>query len=571
MKNSSTRRSGRGWIAAVASLSALCAHAQPAEDPSSIATREQRSLSRERALQQLIQPPADQISPVDSAARLQAWPEGESPCFTIRSIRLSGDSAESFQWALQAVLMRESPAVGRCLGAGGIQFALDRVQSEITARGYVTTRVLAGPQDLSTGVLQLTLLPGRVRAVRVAEQSDARATTLNAVPLQPGDLLNLRDLEQALENFKRVPTAQAEFKIEPAAEPGLSDVVIHWNQAFPFRAAFTLDDSGSSATGKYQTSATVSYDHWWTLNDLFYLTVSGDAGGGDPGERGTGGYTAHYSVPWGHWLLGATAGRNRYRQSVAGATQTYLYRGESETAEVKLSRVVYRSASGKATLGLKGWLRRSANFIDDTEVVAQRRATGGWELSAGHRQYLGQALLDMSATYRRGTAAFHAMPAPEEPFGEGTSRMRLIQADASLQLPFKIGDVALRYGGTWRAQWNRTPLTPQDRFGIGGRYTVRGFDGESNLSAERGWFVRNDIAVPMNPCSCEAYLGADYGSVSGPSARLLAGRHLAGVVVGVRGAWRQLNYDVFVGRPISRPASFSTASPVAGFSLHVSF
>lgn len=555
----------------MASLGTLCAQAQPVEDPRSVATQEQRALSRERALQQIVQPPADQIGPADPVARQKTWPAGESPCFTIRSIRLVGDAAESFQWALQGALAGESPAVGRCLGAAGIQFALDRVQSEIAARGFVTTRVLAGPQDLSTGDLQLTLLPGRVRAIRVAGQSDARATTFNAVPLQPGDLLNLRDLEQALENFKRVPTAQAEFKIEPADTPGLSDVVIHWKQAFPFRAAFTLDDSGSSATGKYQASATISYDHWWTLNDLFYLTLSRDAGGGDPGERGTGGYTAHYSVPWGHWLLGATAGRNRYRQSVAGATQTYLYRGQSETAELKLSRVVHRSASGKATLGLKGWLRRSANFIDDTEVVAQRRATGGWELSAGHRQYLGQALLDVSATYRRGTAAFNSTPAPEEPFGEGTSRMRLVQADASLQLPFKIAETALRYSGTWRAQWNRTPLTPQDRFGIGGRYTVRGFDGESNLSAERGWFVRNDIALPIDPCGCEAYVGADYGSVSGPSARFLAGRHLAGAVVGVRGAWRQLNYDIFVGRPISRPASFATASPVAGFSLHASF
>jgi hemolysin activation/secretion protein len=555
----------------VASLGTLCAQAQPVEDPRSVATQEQRALSRERALQQIVQPPADQIGPADPVARQKTWPAGESPCFTIRSIRLVGDAAESFQWALQGVRAGESPAVGRCLGAAGIQFALDRVQSEIAARGFVTTRVLAGPQDLSIGDLQLTLLPGRVRAVRIADASDARATLFNAVPLQPGDLLNLRDLEQALENFKRVPTAQAEFKIEPADTPGLSDVVIHWKQAFPFRAAFTLDDSGSSATGKYQASATISYDHWWTLNDLFYMTLSRDAGGGDPGERGTGGYTAHYSVPWGHWLLGATAGRNRYRQSVAGATQTYLYRGQSETAELKLSRVVYRSASGKATLGLKGWLRRSANFIDDTEVVAQRRATGGWELSAGHRQYLGQALLDVSATYRRGTAAFHSTPAPEEPFGEGTSRMRLVQADASLQLPFKIAETALRYSGTWRAQWNRTPLTPQDRFGIGGRYTVRGFDGESNLSAERGWFVRNDIALPIDPCGCEAYFGADYGSVSGPSARFLAGRHLAGAVVGVRGAWRQLNYDIFVGRPISRPASFTTASPVAGFSLHASF
>lgn len=49
------------------------------------------------------------------------------------------------------------------------------------------------------------------------------------------------------------------------------------------------------------------------------------------------------------------------------------------------------------------------------------------------------------------------------------------------------------YSGLIRAQWNRTPLTPQDRFAIGGRYTVRGFDGETSLMGERGWLLRNDI------------------------------------------------------------------------------
>ena len=30
-------------------------------------------------------------------------------------------------------------------------------------------------------------------------------------------------------------------------------------------------------------------------------------------------------------------------------------------------------------------------------------------------------------------------------------------------------------------------------FSIGGRYTVRGFDGEASLMGERGWLLRNDI------------------------------------------------------------------------------
>lgn len=74
-------------------------------------------------------------------------------------------------------------------------------------------------------------------------------------------------------------------------------------------------------------------------------------------------------------------------------------------------------------------------------------------------------------------------------------RPKIITADAQLNAPFNLGEQRLRYTGTWRAQWNRTPLVPQDRFAIGNRYTVRGFDGENQLLAESGWLVRNDLGV----------------------------------------------------------------------------
>jgi hypothetical protein len=41
---------------------------------------------------------------------------------------------------------------------------MNRVQNAIIARGYVTTRVLAAPQDLKAGLLQFTVIPGHVGA-----------------------------------------------------------------------------------------------------------------------------------------------------------------------------------------------------------------------------------------------------------------------------------------------------------------------------------------------------------------------------------------------------------------------
>lgn len=536
---------------------------------------QRRAQERDRALRQQREQTPDVRLQGDAATEAARLPATEIPCFAIQSVRLGGetDAAQRFDWLLHTLsgIQTDDSPVGRCLGAQSINLVLKRAQDALLARGFVTSRILAEPQDLKSGVLTLTVLPGRIRAVRFAPGGSDHGNDWNALAVAPGAILNLRDIEQALENFKRVPTAEADIQIEPAELPGQSDLIVSYKQAFPLRLSLSADDSGAKSTGKYQGSTTLSWDNPLGLNDLLYLSFNGDLGGGEEGERGTRGRTLHYSVPMGYWLLGATASKNRYWQSVAGLNQSYVYRGTSSNTELKLSRLVYRDAVRKTTLALSAFRRTSNNYIDDTEIEVQRRKVGGWQAALNHREFIGPSTLDTTLAYKRGTGAFNSLPAPEEAFGEGTSRFKLVTLDASLNVPFQAAGQKLRYNASARVQANRSPLTPQDRFAIGGRYTVRGFDGESSLSAERGWLLRNDVGIALGNSGQELYAGIDHGEVSGPSAELLSGRRLTGAVLGLRGSLGAMSYDVFVGRPLGKPEGFVTASTTAGISLNYSF
>lgn len=535
-----------------------------------------RQQERERVLREQLESRPDvrlQAAPVDEG--VDRLPAKESPCFAINDIRLIGEASEKFQWALRAANPKDDPAIGRCLGGGGINLTMKRMQNAIIEAGYVTTRVLAEAQDLNSGVLVLTLVPGRIREIRFEEGTSSRANAWNAMPANPGDLLNLRDIEQALENFKRVPTAEADIKIAPAraadAKPGESDVVIAWNQRFPARVSLSVDNSGSKSTGKYQGNVSLSLDNLLSLNDLFYASVNHDLGGGESGHRGSDGSTLHYSLPFGYWQLGFTSSEYNYEQSVAGASQTYQYRGESRNNELRLSRLLYRDAVRKTTAWGSLWTRSSENFIDDTEVGNQKRRMAGWQLGLDHREFIGASILDLGVAYRRGTGAHDSLRAPEQDFDAGTSRSQIITADAQLQVPFQLGDQRLRYIGGWRAQWNRTPLVPQDRFSIGGRYSVRGFDGENILSADRGWTLRNEIGLSLGQTGQELYTGIDYGEVSGQASEFLIGQRLAGAVVGIRGGYKGLSYDWSVGTPLKKPDGFETANVTSAFTVIWSF
>ncbi|WP_375338395.1 ShlB/FhaC/HecB family hemolysin secretion/activation protein [Variovorax paradoxus] len=574
----------RNLLIAAVAAGPLLAWAQQSPTTPQPFVEQQRQQERERALREQNERTVDQRPQAAPPAPVQRIPESGSPCFRIDRVLLVGEQSESFQWAvadLSGLEGNDSP-IGRCLGTTGVNVVLARAQQAVIARGYITTRVLAAPQDLSTGTLTLSLVPGRIAAIRTTPDSSPTllgnsALLATAIPVRSGELLNLRDIEQGLENLKRAPTAEADIQIEPStapnAKPGDSDLVVKYVQSKKWRIALSLDDSGTEATGRYQSGATLSLDNPFGLNDLFYVSANHNINNhvfSDP-AKGTEGQTVHYSLPYGYWLLGFTASNSQYHQSVAGLNQDYVYAGKSNNAEVKLSRLLYRDQSRKTTVAVKGWRRESRNFVDDTEVEVQHRVVGGWEFSLNHKEFIGEATLEGTLAYKRGTGGFGSRVAPEEEFGEGTSRLKLYTADVTLNAPFKLGEQKLRYSGLIRAQWNRTPLTPQDRFAIGGRYTVRGFDGETSLLGERGWLIRNDIGWAMGQSGAELYAGMDYGHVGGRSTIDLLGRSLAGAVIGVRGQWSKLSYDFFVGAPISKPEGYRTAKVTLGFNLNASF
>jgi hemolysin activation/secretion protein len=562
-------------LALACALSATQAQAQTPSDLQRAADAERQAQEREQQRQQQLQAAPDvRLTPDVPAFDSRRLPLDEQPCFRINSVSFNGSEGtsinlEPLQQGLAGPGGGDDP-IGRCLGAQGVSQLIQRAQDALIAQGFVTSRVLAQPQDLSGGALALQVLPGRIQRIRLAKPDD-RATLRPALPMSEGDVLQLRDIEQALENLKRVPTAEADIQIEPGQEPGTSDLVVSWSQSKLWRLNLTADDSGSPSSGKYQGSATFSYDHALTLNDLFYVTTASDLGGGDPGHRGTRGQTIHYSVPFGYWLVSLNSSSNRYFQTVAGATQDYLYSGRSRQQDIKLTHLFFRDAASKTSWSAKAFARQSENFIDDTEVEVQRRRVGGYELGLQHRTQLGSVQIDGGTALKRGTKAFGANQAPEELFGEGTHQFALVTADVQVQTPFKLGEQQWVYQGNWRWQNNRSTLTPQDRFSIGGRYTVRGFDGESSLSAERGWLVRNEFSTALGDSYQRIYFALDHGRVKGPSAQNLLGQRLTGFALGLRGKVGDVSYDAFVGTPVRKPEGFRTANTTYGVSFSAQF
>lgn len=567
------RRAGEALLCIVAATTTMGqAWAQGTlPDPTTEQLRQQERDEALRALQAPQPAPAPADLREDDAGRLV---EGENPCFPIKSVSLSGQDAPLFSFALAGIAGpdgQDSP-VGRCLGVQGINLLQKRLQNAIIAQGFVTTRVVVQDQNIASGDLVFFPVAGRIEALKSLD--DASVSFAGALPSAVGDLLNLRDVEQALENLKRVPTADADIQIAPGTRPGESELQLKWRQERQWRFGASLDDAGSDSTGKYQASFTASLDNPLQRSDLAYVTYSRALGGGDgPTPKGSQSIAMHYSIPMGYWLFSANTSMSQYRQTVIGAYDRYEYSGKGSNLDLSAARVLWRNNQHVSTAHLSLLRRASRNYIDDTEITVQRRVVTSLEAGVSHRMYWNKATLTADLNFRQGIKGLGSLAAPEEEFGEGTSRYRLTTLGARLQAPITDGAGGWHYAGTFKAQFHHTPLTPQDRFSIGGRYTVRGFDDSASIAAERGYLLRNDFvtASPWLLEGSQVYVGLDIGSVSGPAARALSGTRLIGTVIGWRGQWAGTQFDLFWGRPISKPSELKASSSTWGFMLYRSF
>lgn len=522
---------------------------------------------RQKALEEQLSPetPDIRIKLPSGSSDIDEFPV-ETPCFPIDKVELSGSKFLT-DWLLLKNIAKQGN--NQCLGGQGINLLMSAVQNRIIERGYVTTRVLAPPQDLSSGILKLQILEGRVSNITLTPDSDTYIRMFNTLPSAEGDRLNLRDIEQGLENLKRIPTTQADIQLVPGEQPGETELAVSWKQARHWRLGASLDDSGTVSTGRYQGGVTLYLDNPLSINDTFYISGGHDLQG--RGERGTRNYTAHYSIPYEYWTFGVTTSSYNYHQTVAGLIENYKYSGDSNNLTLSASRLIHRNATQKTTLTYDVLIKDSKNYINDTEINVQRRNTSAWRLGLQHRHYISTATLDAGITYQQGTRWFGAQPAPEEYTGQATALSKITQLSANLDVPFSLLGQQFSYRTQYQRQLSSsTALTSQDRFSIGGRWSVRGYDGELSLSADRGWYTRNELAwkMPEPVQNHEFYLGLDYGEVGGRGSDYILGKHLAGAVTGFRGYVFNTSYDVFAGIPTSKPDGFQTDSVTLGFNLN---
>lgn len=552
-----------------------------------------------------------------------------SPCFFVHTVdfdtinnnkTMDTSQLNSTLSAIAFSKENQKQYLNKCLDADDIQNIATNTQNKLIDAGFVTTKVLVRDQELGDGKLTLSLAMGSLGQI-LADTKHSKKDVYNtqikklnknlplpfvfgtATTIKSGDILNIRSLETTLENLKKVPSSDARFEIMPSSSgmPGESDILIHYSQDRNVRGSLSLDDSGGTSTGKYQANANLFFDNPSNTNDLFHISYSHSFDYFNKKDRwddknNSNNYSISYAIPFDNTAFNISHSLYNYKQNVIGVNQTYRYGGNSQNSALNISHLVNRDKNSKTYLTGGGFIKNQKNFIDNTEIEVQRRKIAGWRLGIKHEYAKNNSKKSVYIDYQRGTGAFDAITPSEKLFNEGDSRVGIITFGLDHNRPFVFGKKAnaysVDYNASLKAQYALDALVPSERMSIGGRYSVRGFDGERTLSADNGILFKQNVSFPLTFINQRHSLvvGLDTGYVrmkNKTQDQLLLGHTLTGASVGLKGQihnplykYQHLTYDIFAGHAISAPKGFYGGGsqgdykknrPVYGFSVSLGF
>ncbi|AZE92449.1 Channel-forming transporter/cytolysins activator of TpsB family [Pseudomonas orientalis] len=454
-------------------------------DQDLIRDRQNRLLEeQQRRLEELKDLPGKAANPEAPTA------PADTRCFPIKNIELKG--ADSLPASERERLLK--PYIGQCLGVSQLNDLLKAITDYYLGKGRVTSRAYLPQQDLSTGHLQVLVVEGKLEALRSAEGSTVTERELAmAFPGKVGEALNLREIEQLVDQLNRLPSKQAQMELTPGKQVGGSDVVVKNTAQKPWRASLSRNNDGQKSTGEQQWGAGLEWDSPLGLGDQLILRGGHDAISDH--QKTSKNTMLYYNVPWGWWNFSYTYSESDYR--TFGVTDDFKYKqdGDNQNHQLRAERVIHRDDVSKTSVNVGLAHLRTNNYILDVRTAPSSNRLSELQLGVNHGRRIGTAFVNLDLGMQSGIGLLDAQSQDErDAFGrrQPNSRYRKYTATVSYLQPFSLWGESFSFSSLATGQRSEDPLFSPQRMSLGGSASVRGFK-DQLLTGDSGGYWRNEV------------------------------------------------------------------------------
>ncbi|MGC1059358.1 ShlB/FhaC/HecB family hemolysin secretion/activation protein [Pantoea agglomerans] len=403
------------------------------------------------------------------------------PCFEINQISLQQASLITPDTQKRIV----APYINQCLSLDRINQLVRAISEWYVQRGYITSRAFLTEQNLSHGTLNITVLEGKLEAIHL---QGASACQLNmAFPTRAGRILNLRDIEQGMEQINRLRTTPVQIEIIPSTQPGYSIVNLTSTPEFPLTLGLNMDNSGQRSTGIGQLSGSLVGNDLLGIADRWF--VSGGRSSAFSDWRDAQNFQAGVSVPYGYGLLDYSYSWSNYHSRFNANSFDWYSNGDNISNRLSGSWVLFRNGQIKTGLqvGLNHYV--SHNWLNETLLQSSSRKLTSLQIGFNHTQKIAGGVATLNPMLSRGMPWFDAESDKGKSDDFPKAEFRKWSVSSSYQRPVTQ---KMWWLSSFYAQWSPDRLYGSERLTIGGENSVRGYK-EQYLSGDVGGYLRNEL------------------------------------------------------------------------------
>lgn len=431
----------------------------------------------------------------------------------------------------------------KCITGVDISNALNAISNIYIENGYITSRAFVAPQNLNSGNLKISIVEGVLDSIRLPEDKYSVSKINSAFPKERRSLLNLRNLEQGLEQMNRLASSQVEMSVKPSEKVGGSDVILKNNMSKPWSLQLSGDNFGSDSMGKFQSSISLGVDNILGINDQFNLSFNqNNKFSSTKGGRGN---SVSVSFPKGYWLFKVGLNSHKYSQVITTPLSEFLTTGESKSSYIEAKKTFGRHKLGKSEINFKLSKKLTTNFLEDTKIDVSSYDLTTFIVGLKSTSYFNNSSLISEFKLHKGLNIFGADSDSKRIYSDDPEA-QFVKATIDLDYTktFSYKKVPVNYRGQLSLQLASDYLHSTEQFSVGGLYTVRGYETYSE-SSSRGMLVRNELdfnkSLGKSGIRYNPYLALDVGHVNN---RQRNSTTLIGRAIGVRAFYKKLDIDL---------------------------
>lgn len=528
---------------------------------------EREEAARERARQLEEQRKLLKAPEAEAPKKRFAQPSIDEACIHVSQIEVSGNTLVSDYETDKS----KAEFLGQCVGLAQINDILEKITFSYISKGYIASRAYLPEQDLSDGVLEIVLVEGELEEISIRDATSNGALLASVVfPGLVGKPINLRDIEQGIDQLNRLPSNSYKSDVKAGSKPGTSRIIVDGKTNKRWRVSAEIDNLGSESTGQYQSSIGLEFDNPLGLSDQvsakYQRSMSHHPFYFSKGVPSSDRLQLNYSIPYGYWLVRLSASASQYSSELPGLFAPISTSGHSGSVSLALSKVLHRDQTSKTTLTSSlGW-KTQKNYVSGAliELSSRNMTTGGVQLSHARRLAGGSATFTLG--YSRGLDLWGTLDDEEGVNTLPRSQFNKLDFSASYVRPFEVAKARFLFESQLSGQWSPDRLYGSEQLSLGGLGSVRGLS-YALLSGNNAVLLRNEFTYQAPPVAnelwakqlgaFEPYVAVDWGRVFSQSKLGVEGGDLLGGSIGLRTRGGRVNLDIAWSDILAHPSSVS--------------